>query len=257
MATRIPAYRQAQIEIKRFIEARQLKKGDALPTEATLASELGISRPSLREGLKALESLGIVESRHGEGVFVAAFSFDAILDNLPYARLADGSSIVDLLQVRAAIEVGLISEVVDRISPQDIQALRQLAEQMIEKARQKVMFAEEDGQFHALLFRCLENDFLSRLLDLFWQVFRRLHEANYDSNVWPMEDSAREHLKIVERLEAKDRAGLMEMHRRHFYTVFDRLKVTKSVLESAVDLLDRRDIERVAGLNLEGRLDRL
>lgn len=76
MATRVPAYRQAQLEIKRFIEVNRLGMGDPLPPEAVLAKELGISRPSLREGMKALESLGIVESRHGEGVFVAPFSFD-------------------------------------------------------------------------------------------------------------------------------------------------------------------------------------
>ncbi len=257
MATRIPAYRQAQIEIKRFIEARGLVKGDALPPEATLASELGISRPSLREGLKALESLGIVESRHGEGVFVAAFSFDAIIENLPYARLADGSSIGDILQIRAAIEIGLITEVVDRIDPADVQLLRTLAETMVTKIRQNVRFGEEDRQFHATLFRCLDNDFLNRLLELFWQVFQRLQEANYEIDPNSMEESAREHLNIVECLERRDKNGLLAAHRRHFHEVFDRLRLAKSVLTSAVAANSRSALEPISGLNLQGRLDRL
>ncbi|MEY2653538.1 MAG: hypothetical protein RLZZ524_565 [Pseudomonadota bacterium] len=257
MATRIPAYRQAQTEIKRFIEARGLVKGDALPPEATLASELGISRPSLREGLKALESLGIVESRHGEGVFVAAFSFDAIIENLPYARLADGSSIGDILQIRAAIEIGLITEVVDRIGPADVQLLRTLAEAMVAKARQNASFGDEDRQFHSAMFRCLNNDFLNRLLELFWQVFRRLQEANYEIDRKALEASAREHLHIVECLEQRDKIGLLAAHRQHFHEVFDRLRLARSVLTSAAAAGGRSELEPINGLNLQGRLDRL
>ncbi len=257
MATRIPAYRQAQIEIKRFIEARHLRRGDALPPEATLASELGISRPSLREGLKALESLGIIESRHGEGVFVSAFSFDTIIENLPYARLADGSSIADLLQVRAAIEIGLITEVVGRIDPEDALALRSLAERMMVKAKAGKRFDEEDGQFHAVLFCCLKNDFLSRLLGLFWEVYCRLNQANVDMKEWPLEESASDHMKIVEMLEAGDKPGLLEAHKKHFHAAFERLKVAKTLLSPAAAGRNRTDIEPLSGLNLKGRLDRL
>lgn len=257
MATRIPAYRQAQTEIKRFIEARHLRRGDALPPESTLASELGISRPSLREGLKALESLGIIESRHGEGVFVSAFSFDTIIENLPYARLADGSSIADLLQVRAAIEVGLIMEVVDHIDQKDVEALRVLGERMVEKASRNVRFDEEDGEFHATLFRCLNNEFLNQLLGLFWQVLRRLNEANFEMDKWPLKDSAREHLLIVEMIEAGNKVGLLEAHKKHFHAAFDRLEVAKTVLSPTAVGTDRKDIEPLTGLNLQGRLDRL
>ncbi|MGY0196898.1 FadR/GntR family transcriptional regulator [Leptothrix sp. BB-4] len=261
MATRIPAYRQAQIEIKRFIEARQLGVGDALPPEATLASELGISRPSLREGLKALESLGIIESRHGEGVFVAAFSFDTIIENLPYSRLADASSVADLLQVRAAIELGLITEVVDRIEPQDIEKLRGLAETMIAKARAGGGFEDQDGEFHATLFQCLNNGFLNRLLGMFWQVHRRLHEANHLEEQQAFEESAREHLQIVEMLEARDKNGLLEAHRQHFHAGFERLDVATSLLKKPaagpVVRQSRSDLEPLRGLNLQGRLDRL
>jgi DNA-binding FadR family transcriptional regulator len=257
MATRIPAYRQAQAEIKRFIEARQLRRGDALPPESTLASELGISRPSLREGLKALESLGIIESRHGEGVFVSAFSFDTIIENLPYARLADDSSLANLLQVRAAIEIGLITEVIDCIDPVDAQDLRLLAERMIEKASQGIRFDEEDGLFHAKLFRCLKNEFLNQLLGLFWQVFRRLNEANYELDRGTLRDSAQEHLLVVEMIEAGNKSGLLEAHKKHFNAAFDRLEVAKSLLSPTSAVGERRELEPLSGLNLRGRLDRL
>ncbi len=81
--------------------------GRSLPAEPALALQLGISRPSLREGIKALESVGVLQSRHGEGVFVADFSFDSIVDNLPYSMLADRVQLGQLLEVREALEVGI------------------------------------------------------------------------------------------------------------------------------------------------------
>jgi len=135
MTTRVPAYRQAQIEIKKYIEDHQLRFGDALPPEGVLAQDLGISRPSLREAMKSLESLGIVEARHGEGIYVKAFSFDSIIENLPYAFVADGRSIQDLLQVRAAIELGSVPAVLERITAEDVQTLRELASGMTEKGQ--------------------------------------------------------------------------------------------------------------------------
>jgi DNA-binding FadR family transcriptional regulator len=93
---RLPLYRQAQEQLKLFIARRELRPGDPLPSEGALAEDLGMSRLVLREATKSLEALGIVEARHGEGVFVSAFSFEPILDNLPYGFAADGASLFHL-----------------------------------------------------------------------------------------------------------------------------------------------------------------
>jgi DNA-binding FadR family transcriptional regulator len=224
MATRLPAYRQAQMEIKRFIEANHLGVGDPLPPEAQLAKDLGISRPSLREGVKSLESLGIVESRHGEGVFVAAFSFDTIIENLPYSIVADGKSLLDLLQVRTSIELGAITQVIDKIGPEDKRRLRELAERMVTAAKQDRAFEQEDGEFHATMYRCLDNSFLSRLIDLFWEVFRRLNSADKKPDHWALQSTAKDHLRIVEMIEHGDKAGLLDAHKQHFKAIFARLE---------------------------------
>ena len=168
---RLPAYKLVALAIKEFIESNGLKKGDALPAEAAFAQQLGISRPSLREGVKALESVGVLESRHGEGVFVADFSFDPIVDNLPYSLLADDAQLLHLLEVRTALEVGMIPKIVQIVPAQDLIKLRQLASRMHELALRDISFEDEDREFHATLFWCLNNPFLNRLVDLFWQVF--------------------------------------------------------------------------------------
>lgn len=227
MRVRIPAYRHAQREIKLFIETNRLGPGDALPSEAALAHELGISRPSLREGMKALESLGIVETRHGEGVFVAAFSFDSIIENLPYSIVSGGKNLYDLLQVRTAVEMGAIPYVLERIGVADKARLRQLAEEMLAAAKQEQEFEQQDREFHATMFRCLDNAFLSRLIDLFWEVFHRLNQSLESPDHWSLESTALDHLSIVDMIERGDKTGLLAAHQRHFGSILARLERAK------------------------------
>jgi DNA-binding FadR family transcriptional regulator len=221
--SRQPAYQLATAEVKRYIEEHQLRGGDPLPSEAVLCQELGMSRASLREGLKALESLGIIRTRHGEGVFVAHFSFDPILHNLPYSIAAQGSSLRELLEVRCALEVGMMAQVVSRISPSDIAELRDIAGQMLQHSEQGLSFAELDRSFHATLFRCLGNAFLLSLVDLFWQVFNRLSDRLPAPDAQAQRDTAQDHLAVALMLQAGDVQALERAHRHHFQEISRRL----------------------------------
>ena len=98
-----------------------------------------------------IESVGVLESRHGEGVFVADFSFDPIVDNLPYSLLADDAQLLHLLEVRTALEVGMIPKIVQIVPAQDLIKLRQLASRMHELALRDISFEDEDREFHATL----------------------------------------------------------------------------------------------------------
>ena len=221
--TRLPAYQLATTEVKRYIEEHELKGGDPLPSEAVLCQELGMSRASLREGLKALESLGIIRTRHGEGVFVAHFSFDPILHNLPYSIAAQGSSLRELLEVRCALEVGMIAQVVACISAADIEDLHDLAGQMLERSEQRQSFAELDRAFHATLFRCLGNAFLLSLVDLFWQVFNRLSDHLPQPDALAQRATAQDHLAVALMVQAGDVQALERAHRHHFQEISRRL----------------------------------
>jgi DNA-binding FadR family transcriptional regulator len=221
--TRLPAYQLATSEVKRYIEEHELKGGDPLPSEAVLCQELGMSRASLREGLKALESLGIIRTRHGEGVFVAHFSFDPILHNLPYSIAAQGSSLRELLEVRCALEVGMIAQVVASISPADVDELGDLAQQMLQCSERGQSFAELDRAFHATLFRCLGNAFLLSLVDLFWQVFNRLSDRLPVPDAVAQRATAQDHLAVAQMVQSGDVQALERAHRHHFDEISRRL----------------------------------
>lgn len=222
-STRIPAYKLAAQEIKRFIETHGLTVGQSLPPEPALAQQLGISRPSLREGIKALESVGVLQSRHGEGVYVANFSFDSIVDNLPYSMLADRVQLGQLLEVREALEVGMLDKLIDRIPATDVAALRTLAESMMVKAKAGESFAQEDRQFHATMFACMQNPFLDRLVDLFWRVFQKMAHTLPETSPSSGVQTAKDHLEIVVRIEQKNPMELTAAHMRHFRGINHKL----------------------------------
>jgi len=224
MSTRVPTYRQAQLDIKDYIERNGLKPGDVLPTEERFAEEIGVSRLSLREALKALDSLGIVESRHGEGVFVKAFSFDSILENLPYAMAMTKAQVKNLLYARAYLELGAIPDVVMHIGPHHIANMRKLAQTMIERASEGLPSPQEDRAFHVEMYACLDNEFLNSLIDLFWRTFNKMNNsARPDATPqWVLEARARDHMYVVEMLEQRDTFGLLSAHRRHFHHLFAR-----------------------------------
>ena len=221
MTTKVPAYRQVQIEIKKYIKTNNLKFGDCLPPEAQLAKNLGVSRPSLREAVKSLESLGIVESRHGEGIFVKEFSFDSIVENLPYSMNEGDENVKKLLHVRKYLELGAIPAVVERIGPESIQRLRTLGERMLSKALDKQTFEQEDRDFHAEMYSCLKNDFLLSLIDLFWKVFNEMNQSARSVDHWALEATAKDHLRVVTMLEKKDVFGVLSAHREHFQSIVD------------------------------------
>ena len=109
--------RALQSDIMELILERELEAGDPLPTENELSVALGVGRNTLRESLKVLQALGVIEIRHGFGMFVAPSNFDALADGLTFrGRLSlrhQGLEALQLVDVRQALESGLIASSID------------------------------------------------------------------------------------------------------------------------------------------------
>jgi DNA-binding FadR family transcriptional regulator len=119
--------RAIQDELMELILERRLQPGDLLPTEPELVEELGVSRNSVREALKALQALDIVEIRHGHGTYVGRLSLDPLTNGLTFRTLQgigrDVRAIGEILEVREVLEDGLIRRVADSIPDDDLEAL--------------------------------------------------------------------------------------------------------------------------------------
>lgn len=219
---REPLYRRAQRLLKDYITDHRLGPGDPLPPEAELAEEFGMSRLSLREAIKGLETVGVLHARHGGRIYVSEFSFAPILDNLPYSLQFSGQGLRDLLELRESLEEGLMPRTRRAIRPQDARELRILAEAMRDVADDNEL-ASIDRQFHIRLYEPLGNHLVVEMIDLFWTAFHRLDTQQRERR--PKGGSLAElHLGIVDALERGDDSEAIAAMTRHFDEVRDWLE---------------------------------
>lgn len=190
--------------IEDYIVDHRLRAGDPLPPEGQLALTLGVSRTSVHEAVKAMESLGIIEARTGAGLFIQPFSFGPILENLRYSLLADRHGIVELMDVRGKLEAGFIEQVAASVDPKRLRVLRSSVDRMGERAAGGEALADEDRFSHRTLYLEIDNQVLGKLIDVFWEVHRRRRAEIPAASDSDRVRSWEEHRQIVEALERRD-----------------------------------------------------
>jgi DNA-binding FadR family transcriptional regulator len=220
-------HQTVQDRIKRFIIERGFRPGDPLPAEAELARALGVSRPSLREAMKALQILGVVETRHGAGTFVGRFSFSPMVDGLIFRIRSDLGrdlqTVHDLLEIRMTLENALVARVASSPNPDHLAELRGIVERMERMAARDVEFFEEDRLFHEALYRPLGNALLVRLIQAFWEILSRVR-AELPFVPVPPTTTAADHRRIVAALEAGDPTAATAAMTGHFHGILRRIQ---------------------------------
>ena len=164
-----------QDRVKQFIIEHGFQPGDLLPAEADLARTLGTSRPSLREAMRALQTLGVVETRHGAGTFVGRFSLEPFADGLAFQIAVEhrrddrrvARDLRELVAIREVLESGLVARLAGTYGEADLAALYHQVAEMEELAATGQMFTENDWRFHELLYRPTGNRLLLQLLQSF------------------------------------------------------------------------------------------
>jgi DNA-binding FadR family transcriptional regulator len=207
-----------QESLKQFIVSNAMQAGDPLPAESDLARRLGVGRNSVREAIKALESLGMLETRRGIGVFVRAFSLDALIDNLPYGLGRSLRDIAEIIEIRRTLETAMIGQAIERMPPDDLAELRAITAAMRRRAEKGESFAQEDRAFHGTLFRGLDNRMLIRLIEVFWHAFDRAADFFNTDNPDPMQ-TWRDHDAIVDAVARRDVEEARERLARHYHGI--------------------------------------
>ncbi|MEY4181002.1 MAG: HTH-type transcriptional regulator LutR [Planctomycetota bacterium] len=169
---------QATEQIKKYIVERKLTPGDRLPTETQLAETLGISRLSLREATKALEFLGIVESKPGVGLTVGRIDMGRVTEHLGFhAGLLDVDP-QQLIDSRVILETGVLPHVARRmkVDPAIEARLRELVERF-RSASDLKLWIDLDIEFHRSLLDASGLQPLVAFGDLLHVFFQRFRES--------------------------------------------------------------------------------
>jgi len=196
-------HHSVQDALKAYVTENGLRPGDPLPAESELARQLGVSRSSVREAVKALETIGIFESRRGSGLFVGTFSFDPLVESLPYGLMVDTLAIADLLDVRCTLELALAERAIARRTPEQLVALQGVLGRFEAAAAAGGPLDGPDRAFHQHLAENLGNRVLMGLIDVFWRTYHHASQRIDLVNVAPM-NTYRDHVAIFDAFVAGD-----------------------------------------------------
>lgn len=217
-------YQAVQDEVKAYIIEHALVPGDALPPETELAEQLGVSRNSVREAIKSLETLGIVEARTGAGLFVRNFSFDPLIENLAYGLMFDLKDLADILEVRFHIEHSMIDQAVSAVTDEQLQQLNAILQRMWAAVGQNEDYAEADRLFHKTLWSNVNNRTVGKIIDVFWMAFAQARQhAAIPSNPDQME-VYQWHVDIVEALARRNIEDVRVAMVRHYGNIQKHLE---------------------------------
>lgn len=225
-------HQEVQERIKDFIVAGKLRPDDSLPTEAQFAEQLHVSRPVVREAMRALESLGVIYSRRGEGRYVSRFNLAPVLQSLNYSLLFDTEDVRQMIEVRERLEGSFVGEAIVCMDPETLGELRTLVAQMRQAATIEGYFLDKDLDFHRALYRPIGNRVLAKLLDMFCVIYQNLRDKSLSVAQDPLAE-VEHHEQILAAIEAKDTALAQQLITEHFSGIKDRIKAAQVGAPSA------------------------
>jgi GntR family transcriptional regulator, transcriptional repressor for pyruvate dehydrogenase complex len=194
----------AILRVREMIMSGELKPGDRLPREADLADRLGLSRNSLREAVRALSLVRVLDVRQGDGTYVSSLRAGELLGALSFVLDLHRSeeSILEMLEVRRILEPAATATAALAVSQEDIEELRKLCD-ATEQAGSVEELVEYDLQFHRRIVTAAGNSYLAQLMDTLAGPTVRVRIWRGISQGGAVDRTVAEHRAIVTALEAR------------------------------------------------------
>jgi GntR family transcriptional regulator, transcriptional repressor for pyruvate dehydrogenase complex len=189
---------EAIATVKRMIVRGSLQAGQRLPAERELAAQLGVSRPSLREAIRALIALNILESRHGEGTFVSSLEPELLTEPIDFVlQVADGG-IGALFEARSVLEAGIAALAAERATDLELAELEDRT-----KVPDPDAFIEHDVEFHDRIRRAARSPILASMLGSVSTLSLETRRRTAQSQPVRARSQA-DHARMVKTLKARD-----------------------------------------------------
>ena len=221
----------AELVVQRILDLvrrGQLTAGERLPPERVLAVQMSVSRPTVREALRALAILGVLEIRHGGGVYVTSLDEDDLLSPLDFYVSLNADNLAELFDARMSYDPMIAGLAVARLDDTAVDRLAELVAAQKAQPDDAELFHNTDIEFHKIIVEAAGNIFLERvgkLLLALGEPGRREFQEKTAIRVRSIDD----HARIVAALRARDCAAAQEAARRHMVNVRGALREVKGV----------------------------
>lgn len=217
---KVTAAEQVVTRVRGLIERGEVKSGDRLPPERDLAQQLGVSRPSVRSGLKSLAAMGIVQIRQGAGTFITGGPPELASEPLRFLAALHGFSRAQMFEARLVLEVSVAGLAAERASAEKLMAISDETTGMFASLDQPEVFLDHDIRFHQAVAAAADNPILASVVEMVSKLFYEYRHHRIRS-ARDLRLTAEEHRSIYQAIRSRDaeRArGAMGQHLRRAAT---------------------------------------
>lgn len=203
-------YEQILDQVVNVIKEGSYEPGDKLPSEREMASIFGVSRSAVREAMSVLESAGVLEAKPGAGIILREKPGLRLTGSVLRLLVTARESVLELLEVRCALESQAAYLAAERCRPEDVAAIDEALARMEAEVKASRLAVEEDYRFHYAIAEASHNHVLLRVMNAISDLYRRaLEDRQRNALRVPgrPEMTFREHAKIAEAIRSGDPEG--------------------------------------------------
>jgi len=206
-------YEDVAKQIERQI-LKKLKPGDKLPSERELAEMLQVSRSSIRDAIRSLELMGLVEPRQGAGTIVRGLSAESLLNPFANALKHRQELVSELLDFRKMLEPPLAARAAMHAAPDEISEMEEILRRQEEKLSNGEAAIAEDAEFHYNIALASGNSVVLKLIDMVMDLLRDTRERSLQLEGRPQKSLAG-HRRILAAIKRHDAEAAEAAMRRH------------------------------------------
>jgi GntR family transcriptional repressor for pyruvate dehydrogenase complex len=189
--------------VRGLIERGELRPGDRLPPERELAVQLGVSRPSVRAGLRSLAAIGILQTRHGAGTFITDGPPTLGAEPLSFLAALHGFTQDEMYEARRALEVGVTGLAAERATDDQIATIAEEVTSLFASLDDPQEFLRHDIRFHRAVASASRNPILASLVEMVSTIFYG-HRSKKVEEVGDLKETAQMHRAIYHAIRARD-----------------------------------------------------
>jgi GntR family transcriptional repressor for pyruvate dehydrogenase complex len=205
-------------QVHELIKEGRFKAGDQLPSERELAETFKVSRTSVREALRALETQGLIVSRTGMGNFIADLPVDSLVAPLAKFLIDEKRALADIFELRKLIEPHIASLAAERATRRDIEELKKIMDKQTEAVSRGETGVDADAELHFVIGRATQNQALQKLVSGLMEMLSRSREESLQT-LDRRTASIDAHREIVAAIEKHDGSKAREAMQRHIEQV--------------------------------------
>lgn len=206
----------------------QLDSGARLPSERQLSELLGVTRSVVRDAIKSLEVLGVIEVRHGDGAYLCEDTKSLFPATIEWGLFLRQPRVLDLVEAREHLEISLAGLAAKRRTEEQLKTMAEAIDQMSKKKISHKLFVEADITFHFAIAEASGNTALRDLLANITALLRVWMSRSIKA-AGETQTSLAEHVKVYEAIQAKNPVKARAAMSSHMDAAETRLKMTLDV----------------------------